>query len=195
MDKQIQNELEELQKLSEAERDEIQLNRLEELTKLADAEKTAEKSKELQSALAQKEHFREKAEKFEARVKELEEKANPNEPFSKGETPQSPLDIVKLGKALNKYDETEVDFIIRNAQDKSPEGIIKASQDEWVKDAIQARREKVAKEQKIPAPSAPSGTASSIDVTKIVKEGERSIAESVAKKVAELEARERGGGI
>ena len=142
-------EFEELQNLEkEGLLDETQKARLEELK--IEAEKTAEeKSKELQSALAQKEHFRTKAEKLEAEKKTLEEKLK-----GTGQVmPTDPLEIVKLGKALAEYSEEEVDFIIRNASEKSPEGIIKASKDEWVMTAIQARRDKVEKEKQTLEPS------------------------------------------
>lgn len=113
--------------------------------------KEPEQSKEFQSALAQKEFQREKREKAEARVKELEEKL---QKVGQGTSvPVNPLEVVKLGKALSDYNEDETEFIIRNATDKSPDGIIKASQDDWVKTAIQAKREKVEKSKKIPEPS------------------------------------------
>ena len=150
MDKEIQKEFEELQNLEkEGLLDETQKAHLEELK--IEAEKTAEeeKSKELQSALAQKQHFRSKAEKLEAEKKALEEKLK-----GTGQVmPTDPLEIVKLGKALAEYSEEEVDFIIRNATEKSPEGIIKASKDEWVATAVQARRDKVEKEKQTLEPS------------------------------------------
>lgn len=113
-------------------------------------EKTEEKSKELQSALAQKEHFREKSEKLEAELA----KTRQAEPNPKTATPavQDPVALAKLAKTLGAYNEEEIDFIIRNAQSKSPDGIIQAAQDKWVQTAIQAEREKVEK-GKTPPPS------------------------------------------
>ena len=150
MEEKIQKEFEELQNLEkEGLLNETQKARLEELK--IEVEKTTkeEKSKELQSALAQKEHFRSKAEKLEAEKKALEEKLK-----GTGQVlPTDPLEVVKLGKALADYSEEEVDFIIRNAIDKTPEGIIKSSKDEWVQTAIQARREKVEKEKQQLPPS------------------------------------------
>jgi len=159
---------------------------------IAEPEK-AEQSKDLQSALAQKEHFRTKLEKVEVEKRALEEKLRGG---GQGNImPIDPLEVVKLGKALNQYDESEVDFIIRNASDKSPEGIIRASKDEWVSTAIQAKREKVEKSKKIPSPS---GIASG---EFLEERGTREIAkmsdEEYAKYREKLVAREeqRGQGI
>jgi hypothetical protein len=116
-------------------------------------EKTEEKSdsKELQSALAQKEHFRKKYEKAQ---EELSKHNVPQETKDASKEPeQNPMEIVKLAKALEKFNEEEIEFVTRNATDKSVDGILKAAKDEWVNDAITARREKVAKENSIPEPS------------------------------------------
>lgn len=116
-------------------------------------EKTEEKSdsKELQSALAQKEHFRKKYEKAQEELSKLNV---PQETKDASKQPeQNPMEIVKLAKALEKFNEDEIEFITRNATDKSVDGILKASKDEWVNDAITARREKVAKEKKNIEPS------------------------------------------
>ena len=159
MEENFQKEFEELQNLEkEGLLDETQTARLGELKEKAEAEKTEKQSKDLQSAVAQKEHFRTKTEKLEAEKKELEEKlAKAGQGTS---MPTDPLEIVKLGKALGEYNEDEIDFIIRNASDKSPEGIIKASQNEWVQIAIKGMREKVAEKEKIPAPGSASPFAS-----------------------------------
>ena len=135
-------------------------------------EKTEDKSKDLQSALAQKEHFREKAEKAEKELTEL--KKNPPKEVVANPMPDS-LEIVKLGKALSGFDEEETSFIIRNAKDKSPQGIIEASKDEWVQTAIQAKREKVAKEKQILGPSSPGSNSkftakSPMEIAKMPKE-------------------------
>jgi transcription elongation GreA/GreB family factor len=118
-------------------------------------EKTGDKSIDTQSLQAQKEHQREKREIAEARVKELEAKLA-NVPTATQAV--DPLEVVKLGKAVADYDEEETSFIIRNAKDKSPQGIIDASKDSWVQTAINARREKVAKEKQILGPSSPGAT-------------------------------------
>ncbi len=163
MEENIQNELKELQNLPEAELDETQRNRLGELNQWAEAEKTAtEKSTDLQSALAQKEHFRTKAEEAETRLKGLEG-VKPSVPDEIWKASNDPLEVVRLGKTLKDYSEEETEFIIRNAQTKDIEGIIKAEKDTFVQSAIQSMREKVAKEGKIPSPS--SGGSSGKEYT------------------------------
>jgi hypothetical protein len=149
-------EFEELQNLEE--KDTLEQNQGGEPEALIDnsgeevKDKPQEKwQKELQSALAQKEHFRRKAEKLEAERRALEQKLT-----SAGQgsyMPTDPLEIVKLGKALGNYSEEEVEFIIRHAQDKTTQGIINATKDEWVQAAIQARRAKVAQEKERLEPS------------------------------------------
>jgi hypothetical protein len=128
--------------------------------KVPQPEKTEETSKELQSALAQKEHFRKKYEKAKT---ELESKPTVNLPPS-----QNPMEVVKLAKALEGYNNDEIEFITKNASDNSINGVIEATKNEWVQSAIQARREKVAKEQAIPGPSGPSSgiTEEKIDPTR-----------------------------
>ena len=198
MEENIKTELETLTNLSEAERDENQQNRFKELNSWAEAEKTAEeKSKDLQSAIAQKEHFRTKHEETQKELdvlkggKPLGVKPEVSEEWIAS---NDPLEIVRLGKTLQGFDEKETEFIIRNAPTRDIEGIIKSSQDEWVKTAIEAKGEKVVKENKIPSPSSPSGITSRNDASKAVSEG--NVAEAAAKKEAELEAKEgRRGGI
>ena len=130
---------------------------LEKATPETQPEKTDDKSIDVQSVLAQKEHFRTKAEKLETELNELRNKPAP---ASIATQAIDPLEVVKLGKSLSDYDEEETSFIIRNAKDKSPQGIIGASKDEWVQTAIKARREKVAKEKQILGPSNPGSTPS-----------------------------------
>ena len=191
MDENIQKELEELQNLPEAERDENQQNRFKELTSWTEAEKTAtDKSKELESALAQKEHFRTKFEKTEAEKKELEIKlggAGQAQTIS-----QDPIVIAKLAKALSSYDEDETSFIISHAKGKfntltpSPDQIIEASKDEKVQILIQAEREKVLKAKQVPAPSSPSSVQIQPDAEKAVREGKE--LEEVEKRYKEIES-------
>lgn len=121
----------------------------EETPQAPEAEKPAEeKSKELQSALAQKEHFRKKAEEAEKKATDALKKVDIGA--------ANPMEIVRLAKALGDYSEQEIAFITKNAENKSAEGIIEASKDEWVQTAINATREKVADNKKIPGPSSPS---------------------------------------
>jgi len=107
-------------------------------------EEKPEQSKELQSALAQKEHFRKKYEESQEELKK---------PRNSTFNGQNPMEVVKLTKALEGYSEEEVEFITRNASEKSIEGIVDASKDDWVKTAILARREKVVNEKKTLEPS------------------------------------------
>ncbi len=188
MEEKIQKELEELQKLSEAELDETQQNRLNELKSWADAEKTAtEKSTDLQSALAQKEHFRTKAETAEAKLKELGDKnTNPDDKTEIWEASTDPLEIVKLGKTLKDYNEEETEFIIQNAPTKDINGIIEATKKPFVQIAIQAMREKVATERATPSPSdASSGgfrVKTQAEVAKMTPEEHKAYAEEFTKR-------------
>ena len=109
-----------------------------------------ETEKQLKSAIAQKEHFREKFEKAELENKELKEKIKPPE---QKQQEQNPLEVVKLAKALEGYSDEETEFIISNAKGQNIENIITASKNEWVQLAITAKREKVAKEKQIPGSS------------------------------------------
>lgn len=131
----------------------------------------SETSKDLQSALAQKEHFRAKAEKAEAGIKTLEDKL-------KGFTSQvsgDPMEAVRLGKALAEHSEEDTDFIITYAKGKfnnlnpTPEQIIIASKDELVTTAIKARRDKVESENKTPEPSSPSSIVGGKNAEDIAK--------------------------
>jgi len=126
-------------------------------------ENTEDKSKDLQSALAQKEHFREKFDTSQEELKELKEKLQSltkEKEGSKEETPKSeisattnPMELVRLNKALEGYSEDEVEFIIKNAPTKDIDGIVGATKNEWVKTAINAMRDKVEKEKKVPSPT------------------------------------------
>jgi len=156
MEEKIQKEFKELQNLeAEGGLDETQTARLSFLKAFEQAEKTAEeKSKELKSALAQKEHFRTKAEKAEADRAALEEKLKGNIEVKN----LNPLEVVKLGKSLANYNEQETEYVIERAKGKfntlepTPAQIIEASKDEMTQLTITAMREKV-KKDKTPPPS------------------------------------------
>lgn len=120
--------------------------------------------KKFQSAEAQKEHFRAKAEKFEKELKELKPEEQPKE--EKGVISETnPRDIVRLTKALSGYDDDEINFIYRNAKDTSLDSIIEATKDTWVIDSIETRREKVEKEKKIPESANVQGETGSKDLS------------------------------
>ncbi len=151
---ELKSELLGLQNLEAAgELDEAQKARVVELPSLiAEAEKTADelKSKELQSALAQKDHYREKFEKAESDRKALEARLN-NKPDA--ETKVEALDLIKLGKKLQDYSDLEIDFATAHAKSKNPEEILRVLDDPMVKLAIQAHREKEAKDRQALKPS------------------------------------------
>lgn len=122
----------------------------------------------------------------------LKSKGTP-EDVEEWEAPSDPIEIVKLSKETKDLSEEEMELAMRLAGTKNLEGIRKAIKDPWFQTAIQAQREKVARENKIPSPSSPT-TPFSQDAKKVVQEG--NVAEMAAKEAAELEAKEgRGGGI
>lgn len=126
------------------------------------------KNKEFQSAEAQKRHWREKAEKLEKQLNEKQVAGT------------NPMEVVKLAKALEGFNEEEVDFITRNAKGDKVNDIIKAAQDEWVKDAIDARRKKTADKKKVPGSSQTEfgqPTKNYKDIAKMSKEEFRDYAE------------------
>lgn len=100
---------------------------------------------------------------FEAKVKKLEAEKK-EELARRASQPATgdPMEAVRLGKALAEHSEEEADIIITYAKGKfnnlkpTPEQIIQASKDPWVKDAIATQREKVKSESKTPNPSSPS---------------------------------------
>jgi hypothetical protein len=63
----------------------------------------------------------------------------------------SPVDLVRLGKKLEKFNDEELDFIIAHAGTDDKEKILEASKDEYVQLAIEAKRQKVADENKVPS--------------------------------------------
>ena len=123
---------------------------LENPTPELDADQTAkneELSAEMKTALAQKEHFRAKAEKLEVENAKLRTSQPQN-----GNSIDA-LEITRLGKSISQYDDSETDYIIERAKGKfntlnpTPNQIVEASKDEWTQSAILQRREKVLKEQ------------------------------------------------
>lgn len=129
---------------------------------------------EIQKRDAQIAHWRDKATKFEQEIKTLKpepETPKPNDNVPKG---INPMEAVKLGKALQDFNEEETEFILRNAKSEKPEDIIKAATDPWVQEAITSRRAKVAKEKQIPNPSAPGGASpggkSAQEIAKMTRE-------------------------
>ena len=106
-----------------------------------------QEQEKLSKAIGQKIKYRQQA----TQPPKEEKKELPKEE-PKGTQQTDPKVYVKLSKALGEFNEDEIDFIYQFAKDSSPEAIIEASKDEWVKTAITAKREKVAKEKQIPEP-------------------------------------------
>lgn len=105
MDENIQKELQDLTQLETAGTiEEAQQSRLSVLKMVDEAEKTAEKkSKDLESALAQKEHFRTKAEELEKKHAEELETLKKN-------TPKANLDVsdyIDISASLDGLDQRE----------------------------------------------------------------------------------------
>ncbi len=108
---ELKNELQELQNLEF--RDDVQEARLQALPGLiAEAEKTEaeEKSKELKSALAQKDHFREKFEKEEKTRKELEAKLNNNSNVPSKQA-LDVEDYIDISASLEGLDQREKEYL------------------------------------------------------------------------------------
>lgn len=113
MNEALKAELLELQNLESAGTlEDDQKPRLELLTSFEQAEKTAlEKSKDLESALAQKEHFREKHEKEEAARKALEDKLNK---ANEGQSSTKSLevdDFIQISASLEGLDQREKEYL------------------------------------------------------------------------------------
>ncbi len=117
----------------------------------------SEGQKELKSALAQKEHYREKNERTEKELEEakkrLEElqKSLPKEEREKRAkvNASDPIDLVKTVSALKDYSSDEIEEISAYARGKGV-SLSEAAQSDFVKRAIAKSREEVEAEQKIP---------------------------------------------
>jgi hypothetical protein len=153
---ELQKELQELKQLDPTALDESQKSRLSELPGLIwEAKETKyqsdleKKEKDLSTALAQKEHWREKAEKGKS-----------------GEPGADPIDLIKLGKKLQDYDDEELDFVTKFAGTKNPEEVLKALENDFVKSAIDSHRKEVEKKRTLK----PNGAGSEGDKPKSLKE-------------------------
>lgn len=109
MDEKTKQEFQELQNLEgQGSLDEAQKARLLELKGIEDADKADKQNKELASALAQKEHFRQKAEKAEAEKKALEDKVKA------GGTSTQGLDVgdyIDISSSLDGLDGREKEYL------------------------------------------------------------------------------------
>jgi len=124
-----------------------------EKTDKSDKPDKAEESKDLQSALAQKKHWRDKAEKAEAQLKQFqEEKPKKSAPKEGNDEWKEKVDFL-LQSQGKKYSEDEFEHVANVASRKKISLSDAAkSEDEY----IQFQREKVGKDKQIPAPSSPS---------------------------------------
>lgn len=127
-------------------------------------ENPEEKSKDLQSALAQKEHYRSKLEKVEAEKKALEEKlANPKSESS------LTLEAIKVGKKLEKYSDEIIDSVAKVIKSDNPKDILEALDNPYIKQGIEIEMKKVADTKKIPGSSGISSERDE-DVAKLPKD-------------------------
>jgi len=146
-------------------------------------EEKPDKDKEFQSIDAQKRYYREKVTKLE---KQLSQRRI-------GGT--SPMEVVKLAKALEGFNEEEVDFITRNSTGDKINDIIKASKDEWVKDAIETRRKKVEDNKKVPDSSSPDFASGMKTWKDIQKFGVDEKGKAEFREFAEKEEKRKSTGI
>jgi len=74
--------------------------------------------------------------------------AKKKEPISIiNENPVDSVDLIKLGKKLQDYSDSELDFVVDYAKSKKPEDVLKALENPYVQAGIQAQREKTERER------------------------------------------------
>ena len=181
---------------------EVELRRLQEEEAIeTPSEETLEKTqKEVEPSLTKEQKSKlESFDRIYAENKKLKQ-ARAGKDFEGSEVEEwsasgDPLEVVKLGKALKDYSDEETEFIIRNAPSKDINGIVKAEKDPWVQSAIQATREKVAKENKVPEPSSPASEADFSDAEEVVRKGREAVIAEAQRRAAELARRGRGEGL
>ena len=72
-----------------------------------------------------------------------------------------PIELVKLANTIKDYSSDEIELITRFAKSSSPKDLIEATNNEWVKTAISAKREKLEKDNKIPTSTSPNMSVTS----------------------------------
>lgn len=174
----LTNELENLDSPNEEEKD-----TLKNTDESASEDDSFTEDKEKQTLLAQKEHYRAKVEKLEAKLKELNPKVELTQ--KQGDSTYDPLEIVKLGQAVKDLSVEELEFVTKVAKSSKPQDLIAATNDEWVKRAISSHREELAKNNKVPNPSSPSGVSIVKDLVALAKDPSISD-EEIDKKTREL---------
>lgn len=113
-----------------------------------------DKNKDLKSALAQKEHFRDKASKLEKELEEIRGKTQEVSNVKDNQAPQvDALEIVQLSKSLNGLSEIETNLVLSVSKSSKPKDILAALNSDVVKNAIAYEREKVERENKRPEPT------------------------------------------
>ena len=148
------------------------------------SEKPAEPSSDLEEKNRRLYARMKKAEEEAKRLKEELERAKAQ---AQPQPAVDPINLAKTVSALKDYTPEELDFIamISRAKNIPPEEAVKT---EEAKLYIQARREKVAKEKKVPEPSSPSATPSKElppeDIAKMSKEEHKKLFEEHLRKRA-----------
>lgn len=105
-------------------------------------------------------NYKIRAEKAEAEAKKLKSR-----PVELKDSVDS-IDLIKLGKKLQNYSDDELDFVTKFAGTKKPEEVLKALENPFVQQGIQAHREKVEKEKAVK----PSGGSPTVEVKKSIKD-------------------------
>lgn len=106
-------------------------------------------------------NYKIRAEKAEAEAKKLKSRPVESIPDS-----VDSIDLIKLGKKLQDYSDDELDFVTKFAGTKKPDEVLKALENPFVQQGIQAQREKVEKEKAVK----PSGGSPQVEPKKSLKE-------------------------
>ena len=149
-----------------------------------------------------KDQYTDREKRYYARMKSAEEAATKakqeaklaKEEAAKSKMPISDVDaIVEVQTATKDLDTNEIAELKLRAT-ATGKSLSEARKDENYLIWLTGFRERLAKEKQVPPPSSPSGVFVKEEPEKAIKEGK--VAEVVAKKVAELEAKEgKGEGI
>lgn len=129
-------------------------------------EKTPEVKTEVKSdidvktVLAQKDHFRDKAEKLEKELSELRGKSSES---------NLTLESIKIGKRLEKYSDEEIDSVAKIIKSNNPNDILSALDNSFIKQGIELEREKLKEQNKIPGSSSSGFTSDEKSADEIKK--------------------------
>lgn len=100
---------------------------------------------DVNTVLAQKDHFRTKAEKLEKEIAELRGKTSPDSNLT--------LQAIMIGKKLDKYSDDEIFSVAKVIKSDKPEDILNALENSFVKRGIEAERQEKNNLKKIPGSS------------------------------------------